>query len=425
MRLFTLDRSLRYLNGTYRVLSEEESLLRIRSVQSKVGVTRVAQITDLDRIGIPVHSVTRPSAAKGAVSVYSGKGVSDEQSRISAVMEAVERCLGEASRDNLDIKEPHIREEWIVDSYSHLEEFENPVDPNELILPQPLSPESPIEWVRGWDLLADEDVLVPANAVYHPYNPPPSVFRLFRSDTNGFAAGNSIEEAILHGLLEVVERDAYSIAEGTRETGSRIVLDPSDGTPYTLFKKFTDAMVDVYLWNLPSETGIPTVLAALDDRALRDPALLVIGAGAHLDPAVAVTRALTEAAQSRLIQIHGAREDTLREEVMRRAGYTTVKRINRHWYNKRRETITLPEIANCAERKPYENIRIVLDRIARIASRAIIVNLTREKIEIPVIRAIVPGLEVSALDSTRIGERVREEMKRRRRGGHLWAKRGG
>ncbi len=423
MKSLELDHSLRYLNGTYRVLSEEESLLKIGSVQSKVGVTRVAQITDLDRIGIPVHSVTRPSAARGAISVYSGKGVSDEQSRISAVMEAVERCLGEAPRNNADIKEPHFAGEQIVDSYSHLKGFENPVDPNELILPKPLSPETQLEWVRGWDLLTDEDVLVPANAVYHPYNPPSNVFRLFRSDTNGFAAGNYLEEAILHGLLEVVERDAYSIAEGTRETGSRIVLDPADGTPHTLFKRFTDAGVDVYLWYLPSETGIPTVLAALDDTALRDPALLVIGAGAHLDPAVAVNRALTEAAQSRLVQIHGAREDTEREMVMRRAGYTSVKRINRHWYNKMRETITLHEIENYAERRPCDNIRIALDRIARIARRAIIVNLTRESIEIPVIRTIIPGLEVSALDSTRIGPRVREQMKLG--GKHLWKKRGG
>ena len=392
-------------------------------MQSKVGVTRVAQITDLDRIGIPVHSVTRPSAASGAISVYSGKGVSDDGSRISAVMEAVERCLGEASRNNADVPEPHVREERIIDSYAHLEGFENPVNPDELILPTPLSLQTPLEWVRGWDILADEDVLVPANAVYHPYDPPSDVVRLFRSDTNGLAAGNCLEEAIFHGLLEVVERDAYSIAECSRETGSRIVLDPADGTPHTLFKRFTDAYVDVYLWYLPSETGIHTVLAALDDTALRDPALLVIGAGAHLDPAAAVIRALTEAAQSRLVQIHGARENTDREAVMRRAGYTSVKRINRHWYNKRAETITLTEIKNDAERTPCDNIRIVIESIAKIARRAIIVNLTRESIEIPVIRTIIPGLEISALDSTRLGPRASEHIKSG--GRHLWKKRGG
>jgi ribosomal protein S12 methylthiotransferase accessory factor len=410
-----LDSSLSYMDGTYRVLDEQTTLSRIEAVQPKVGITRVARITDLDRVGIPVHSVIRPTAAKGAISVYSGKGASDDQSRISAVMEGVERCLAEAPRNNADIQEPHGEEENIIDSYLNLKERENALNPNELILPAPLPLNTPLEWMWGYDLLNKEEILIPANAVYHPYEPPSGSYRLFRSDTNGLAAGNCIEEAVLHGLLEVVERDAYSIAEYTRNTGKKIMLTPDDGTPYELYKKFTDAGVDVHLWQLPSDNGIHTVLAAVDDTVLKDPALLVIGSGAHLDPAVAVNRALTEAAQSRLVQIHGARENTDREAIMRRAGYESIKQINRHWYNQKTETVTLCELENQARRKPHDNIKEVLENITLTAKHAIIVNLSRPSIDIPVIRTIIPTYEVCALDSTRFGPRVREAMKQRGR----------
>lgn len=418
-----LNPSLSYIDGTYRVLKEDATLARIEEVQPRVGVTRVARITELDRIGIPVYSVIRPTAARGAISVYSGKGASDNQSKISAVMEAVERCLAEAPRNNADVSEPHDEQENIVDSYLNLKEQETVLNPEELILPGLLPPETPIEWLWGYDLLGEERILVPANAVYHPYEPLPGSYRLFRSDTNGLAAGNCIEEAVLHGLLEVVERDAYSIAEYTRNPGERITLTPEDGTAYELYKKFTDAGVEVHLWHLPSDTGIHCMLAAIDDVVLRDPALLVIGSGAHLDPAVAATRALTEAAQSRLVQIHGARENTDREAILRRAGYDSIKRINRHWYNKGAKTITLGELENRAHRKPLDNIQRVLEYLKSTTSHAIIVNLSRASIDIPVIRAILPRYEVCALDSTRFGPRVREHMKHR--GRTRWKRRQG
>ena len=74
-----------------------------------------------------------------------------------------------------------------------------------------------IPWVPGWDIMNDEEILVPANAVFHPL--PSDYKRLFRTNTSGLASGNVIEEAIFHGLAEVIERDAWALVEATRNTG--------------------------------------------------------------------------------------------------------------------------------------------------------------------------------------------------------------
>ena len=97
------------------------------------------------------------------------------------------------------------------------------INPADLILPGRLSSDTKIEWYPSWDVLNDEEVLVPANAIFHPYRPQQGRWQLFRSNTNGLASGNVIEEAIFHGLMEVVERDAVSIAEINRNPGVGLI----------------------------------------------------------------------------------------------------------------------------------------------------------------------------------------------------------
>jgi len=237
--------------------------------------------------------------------------------------------------------------------------------------------------------------------------------RLFRSNTNGLASGNTIEEAVLHGLLEVIERDALSIAEYTRNPGREIVLSETDGLNFELKRKMEETGIKVKLWLLDSDIDIPTVVAALDDTVLKDPALLVMGAGAHLSPEIAVTRALTEAAQSRVVQIHGAREDTDRERVVRTFGYDHMKKMNRYWYEDF-ETVRMDELKDSSSSTPAANIKTVLERLDGIADGAIIVNLSRG-VDVPVIRAVIPWFELYTLDRERKGKRIRKTKKRVRR----------
>jgi ribosomal protein S12 methylthiotransferase accessory factor len=374
-----------------------ETLKRVQAAVPEVGVTRIADISGLDRIGLPVFSAIRPSAADGAISVYAGKGTTETEARVSVIMEAVERFSAEVT---------NFKGQLLFDSYEHLSADNFAVNPADLILPGYLSKDTNIEWYPGWDILNDEEVIVPANAVFHPYSPMQGHWQLFRSNTNGLASGNVMEEAIFHGLMEVIERDAVSIAEINRNAGLGLIADTSKVSE--IIDKFELQGVVVRLWSLPTDTGVPTVVAASDDEKMRDASLLVMGAGSHTDPEIAALRALTEVAQSRATQIHGAREDTNRESMARMIGYERMKRLNKHWLDKPRETIELDELEDMATTSIDGDIRIVLDRLQNVADSVIISDITAKAIGIPAVRVIIPGFEVYFLDRERKGTRCKE-----------------
>ncbi|HZD42596.1 MAG TPA: YcaO-related McrA-glycine thioamidation protein [Methanomicrobiales archaeon] len=389
-----------YREDTHRAFPPEETLKRIEGKMAGAGITRVADITNLDRIGIPVFSSIRPVAEEGAITVYNGKGATPIEARISAMMEGIERCSAE-----LDGREPS------VGSYSKISLEENVLDPAELILPRGQNPNLVIPWVRGYDLMAEEEILVPAHAVFHPLSD--RYARLFRTNTNGLASGNTLEEAVFHGLAEVIERDAWSLVEASRDTGP-VIRNVRDGLVKELLGKFEAAQVSVILRDISSDVGIPTFAAVSDDIQLKDPALLTIGMGTHTSANVAMLRALTEVAQSRLTQIHGAREDTNVADFRKSIGYERAKRLNRYWFEIREER-DYSDLLSFDSNDFLEDIHFLLRRLEdRGFSRAIVVDLTRETIGVPVIRVIVPGLEVYAMDGERIGERCRSAAKDRR-----------
>jgi len=391
----------KYKTDTHRAFSPEETLDRIAPKMELAGITRVADITNLDRIGIPVFSSIRPAADKGAISVYNGKGATPAEARVSAMMEGIERYSAEV----------HDRE-VLVESYSKLKADMNAVDPRDLAPPQESNPDMAIPWVSGFDLIRKEEVMVPASGVFHPL--PMNYPQLFRTNTNGLASGNVLEEAVFHGLSEVIERDAWSLVEAVKRTGP-LVTDVEDGLAAGLIEKFARAEVEVRIKDITSDVGVPTIAAASDDLQLKDPALLTIGMGTHTSAEVAVLRALTEVAQSRLTQIHGAREDTTTADFRRQIGYERTKRLNRHWFEDI-GTKSFGEIESQDSEDFLDDINLMLRRLeASGMDRAIVVDLTREEIGVPVVRVMVPGLEQSAVDPDRRGQRWRDEVKRNRR----------
>ncbi|MDI9620186.1 MAG: YcaO-related McrA-glycine thioamidation protein [Candidatus Nezhaarchaeota archaeon] len=397
----------RYYYGTHRAREPEETLRLIEPKAKEIGVTRVSDITGLDRVGIPIYSCVRPRAAQGAVSVYSGKGVTKTLAKVSAIMEAIERFSAEMSPDH--------EQRIVKGSYGALLNKHNVVDPSTLILPinSPYSSSSTIRWINGFDIMNSEEVLVPVSAVFHPYSPDDDV-HLFKTNTNGLASGNTMEEAVLHGLMEVVERDAWSLAELSRDGGAILKPPEKGGLIRELISKFEKACIKVILRDITSDLGIPVVAAVSEDLKIRDPALLTIGFGAHLDPEIAAVRALLEVAQSRLVQIQGAREDAYRANLMRLVGYERVKRLNEHWFSEL-EAKELSSIPRAAKEDIVDDIMLVLQRIKEKGTeRVIVVDLTRAEISIPTVRVIVPGLEVYSVDQERIGSRGRECLKKRR-----------
>jgi ribosomal protein S12 methylthiotransferase accessory factor len=392
----------KYFGCTHRAIAPEETIKNVESKLRAAGVTRVAEITHLDRVGIPVYSAIRPTAAEGAVSIYAGKGATKPQAKASAMMESFERYSAELHADH--------KQKFINGVFEGSEgELNRYIRPSLLILPNLLfDPETAeVEWVRSTNLKDDEDVLVPANAVYHPYVPERSV-KLFQSNTNGLASGNRLEEAVFHGIMEVVERDAWSIFESKRQSKPEINCENTENQIIkNILTMFNDAGIHVKLVDLTDDVEITTVAAVSDDTVLKDPALLTLGVGTHLDPEVAVIRALTEVAQSRATQIHGTREDTVRAVFMRKAGYERMKRINSHWFGESEKSIEITEMKNISGKSFKEDIETSKKLLSKCGFEDVLyVDLTRPEIEIPVVRVIIPGMELYSVDVDRAGSRL-------------------
>ena len=388
-----------YNRETQRAVPLKETLERIEPKVPVTGITRVADITNLDRIGIPVFSCIRPTADDGAITVYNGKGATVEESRISGIMEGIERYSSE-------IHDRKIR----LDTYEMLVGNAPAINPQDLILPAETEPGHVLPWIEGWDIANDAPILVPAQAVFHPL--PRNFRQIFRTSTNGLASGNTREEAIFHALCEVIERDAWSLVEATRDTGPA-VTGIDDPMLAEMQKKFTDAKVDVIIRDITSDIGIPTIAAVADDVLLKDPSLLTIGIGTHTNARIAVMRALTEVAQSRLTQIHGAREDTITADLRKKMGYDRVKRINGYWF-KDNGTVNYDELHSYDSDDFARDIQFAIDALKKQGlDRVIVVDLTREEIGVPVVRVIVPGLEAYAMDPERRGDRLRHAKNHR------------
>ena len=388
----------RYTKDGHRIIDPLSTLRRVEPLCRVAGITRVADITGLDRVGIPVFSSIRPDAETGAVSVYNGKGATREQAKVSAIMEGLERYSAE------------VRDRRIVRDYAEsVLSSQNAVDPRHLILPTRTAMHAmhqPIAWVEGVELSEMESILVPASAVFHPYSSA-SDLQLFRTNTNGLASGNSLEEAVLHGLCEVIERDGWSICEARRGARADLELEDGGSLASELLEKFQSSGVEIHIKDLTSDIGIPTVGAAADDVTTRDPILLSMGIGTHLSPEIAAIRALTEVAQSRLTQIHGAREDAISGRGRQKLGYDRVKEMNRMWFGTAGSTRSVNQLEHLDTPDIFEDIQIVLERLKRKGfARAIAVDLTRPELGVPVVRVIVPGMESFAMDEERVGPRL-------------------
>ena len=395
MRIELRRRPKRYFFDTHRALTPVETLRRVETLTDKVGISRIEDITGRDKLNIPVYLAHRPGTEAGAAPVHTGKGLTGDQARVSVLMEAIERYSAEIKEED--------RAKFRFESYKE-GNSENKVEPSSLILSalSKVTPDSKIEWCEGYDLMVEDEVLLPANAVYHPYTTTRGG-RLFMSDSNGIASGNNLEEAIFHGMMEVIERDALSYAEIKKDAGKRIAIEEDDGLIYELKERFNSRGIETHFWYIPTDVGFPTVVLALDSPE-KNANLLVYGAGTHSDPRIAAIRAITEAAQSRLMRIVKGGSGITPVD------YETVKRMNRHWFEAKdgdKDAVRLSELPYLATDTIDGDIKIALERLRAIEKRVLVVDLTREEIGIPVVRVVIPGFEVYARNPERLGHRYR------------------
>ena len=392
---------LTYFKGTHRVIAPKKTI-EINEDKLKIaGITRIADITDLDRIGLPIYTAIRPTAEDGAISIYGGKGITKDHAKASAMMEGFERYSAE--KQDCD--------EVIVANIKEISERGEYIDPVSLNLPKDFKKENieemQLEWSIAKDIISDEEFYIPTNAIYHPYLHDNQVQSLFKSNTNGLASGNVLEEAILHGMLEVIERDAWSIFELTHKNYAQIDLDSIESeTVNDILEKFESEGIKIKLMDFTADVKIPTIAASADDTVTKDAGLLTLGMGTHLDPEVAILRALTEVTQSRATQINGAREDTVRADFAREAGYERMKRINKFYFRDEEEKIKLTDIENKSTSSITKDIEIVKNELMdNDIDKILYVDLTRPELDVSVVRVIIPEMELFALDPSRAGYR--------------------
>ena len=391
------NEEIRYFKGTHRIIPPEETLANNESKAKIAGITRIAEITDLDRIGLPVFSAIRPTAEDGAISVYGGKGISKNHAKASALMEGFERYSAE--KQDCD--------ETIIASVGEIGEKGEYIEPESLNLANKLDENLKLEWSISHDIISDKDYYIPSNAIYHPYIHDNNVSSLFKSNTNGLASGNNLKEAILHGMFEVIERDAWSIFELTHKNCRQIDLDSVESSIVNdTLLKFENEGVKIKLMDLTADIEITTIAASADDSVLKDPGLLTLGIGTHLNPEVAVLRALTEVAQSRATQIHGSREDTVRADFAREIGYERMKRINKYYFRQEDEKINLADIPDKSTSSITRDIEIVKNElISHDIEKILYTDLTRPELDVSVVRVVIPKMELYSIDHERAGYR--------------------
>ena len=414
------------IDGLDRVIGASETFVRLREIGNTLGVTRIADITGLDRIGIPVYSAIVPSSDDG-ISVYNGKGLRSIDAKVGALMESIERQTA------LKTRLPYIEA-----TYRHLSQQDRTLDPWKInqALFEDFTPESLCSWVRGTDLFSGEEVWVPAHLAGYLWNDVPHGSPFTVSDSNGLASGNNRLEAIYHALCELIERDAWTFAElggsflpaargqvmGGASAGQSDDLEhcPCVEIPLDneLLRAFQEAGLSLLVRDITSALQVPAFLASVGDESIFGFPMAHVGFGCSPNADVALRRAITEVAQSRCVDIQSVREDIVDSNASKGMFSLHTKRVatvnRRSWF-----------LGESQSRRPFEaieshifkdlnqDIQWLMQRLeAAGLAEAIVVDFTPDCTTHSVVRVILPGIELWASDHGRVGPRAVEFWKR-------------
>jgi ribosomal protein S12 methylthiotransferase accessory factor len=369
-----LDQPIVTRTSTYRTATPEQTRARVEPMLGRFGITRIADVTRLDEIGLPVHVAYRPCGRTLAVSI--GIGLQATQSWVSAAMESIETWHAENLRLPIATRDCATR-------------LGLPYDVRSLNLAKRslLSESTVLDWVVGRGVLSGEEVLVPIDLIELDFTKRlqwGAVF--FRASSNGMATGNTHAEATLHALTEVIERDACApVAELTR--ADRIYADPGSAdhpVAQAVLAALRRADCHVELYEATNELGIPTYACSVWSV---DVPVFYSGYGCHLDSGLAAARAMFEAALSRLAGVSGARDDL--DELFYQVADPLADPASA-------ERILAPIGGSVGPDDSIDAVtRFCAQRIQDVTqAEPVVVDLTHEDIGIPVSKVIAPGLRM-------------------------------
>jgi ribosomal protein S12 methylthiotransferase accessory factor len=373
----------------------------LRQFGPRLGITRVADITQLDTLGIPCYTAVRPGLGPSA---YSGKALTPIDARVGAQMEAIETAAAFS-------EPPAVCRGDFREALRH----GDALDPDTLPVCNTTST-SPREfvddWVIGSDLRTGTRVLVPAAAVYLGLTATPPWY----TSSNGLASGNAVTEAIAHGLAEVIERDAlclHSLAVAAEPARAflRVLAEPPAGprparipgirawseypnvdlaTLPALLRDVCRAVEStgarIVLRDITSDVKVPTFACLIHERHGAWGEIQQIGSGTHPEAVVAARRAITEAAQCRATYIQGVRED-LPEPAL-----AAPSSVGAFWAAD--PTVAFGDLESHHFDDVADDVAFMIDRLADAGlDRVVAVDLGHREWPVSVTKIIVSGAE--------------------------------
>lgn len=372
-------------------------------VMRRIPITRVSDLTPLDRMRQPVFSVVTPLARD--LTVHMGKGLTSTAARVSALMEAVERVSAESIPSELIVRASY--ESLCADSGVVA------LDPVTVDLPSDSTyrPDRVISWAACHDLVSQEAILVPVDLLVNP--PVEGVLR--DVDTNGLASGNTLLEAVIHGLCEVIERDAFAQLEFVSLFG-----DPEDPPPFTppvditslpdvaatLVEQLRREDLDVLVHDVTSDVGVATFRSVILDHGYPGPegriSVRFPGWGCAAHAKEALLRSLSESVQARMGYIQGAR-DSFNTTLLSPRSATRARDLRTLLSEPSTAFASVPSFEAEDLR---DELRFLMNRLLDAGLKRIVVcDLTRKDLDIPVVRVRVPGLSSFYVNRRRVGWR--------------------
>ncbi len=375
-----------YRVGTDRVLAPQDTVARVMSLAATFGITRIANLTGLDRTGIPVVMVCRPNARSTAV--FHGKGIDLASAKASGVMEAIETWHAE-----------HVRLPLRFASFAELSKDVKTAEVDLLprIPDSRFDADAPMLWVEGRNLADGDAVWAPFELVHAQSTVcGPPVSGCFAGSTNGLASGNHILEATSHALCELIERDATALwrqSPATEQDRRRLALATVDDAEcLAVLELFERAQIDVAVWDVTTDVGVPAFQCFALDRT-GEIGHVGVGAGCHPTRKIALLRATTEAAQVRTTYIVGSREDIAHADyhLATLAAKNARARAMMRPVGRPRDFASVGSF----DFETFEaEVAWLVDRLGSAGIRQIIaVDLTRSEFGVPVVRVVAPGLE--------------------------------
>jgi len=393
-------------SGGYRTVSPRATVARFRKhVSALTGVVsrleRIEADLPLNTNYYAAHNFSAPARTvdelrEGLSGGSFGKGSTAEQGEASALMEAIERYSGIFQGDEIRVTRRFTdfpsddailpNDVLLFSDAQYRRDQVSTTDPNETPLtPAPFDRSAEIEWSPVWSLRDERFKYLPTSLLYFAYRGPGQI----NADSNGCAAGNTIEEAIVQGFLELVERDAYAIWWYNRLQRAEVDLSQLDDSYVRdLQTQLAESGRRLWVLDITNDLGIPSFVAILHWMH-NSQENIEFGSGAHFDTRIALLRALTELNQFLSIGLMGGGTG----EKSSLDGSTPLRLRDHPFLTPSDNPMVQPGFGSKFGRlDTREQVTACVSLAKREGLDFLVLNQTRPDIDVPVVRVIVPGM---------------------------------